>query len=105
ALGLLVFTHVGYPLVLWLLVRTRRARTAGPLAELPTVSLVVAAYDEEQVIDRKVQNALELDYPRALLELIVASDGSRDRTVELAREAGADLVIDLPRAGKIEAQD
>src|SRR3989442_665311 len=85
----------------------RRTRRASPLAsaELPSVSLVVAAYDEEQAIDRKVRNALELDYPRARLELIVASDGSRDRTVELAREAGADLVLDLPRSGKIRAQD
>jgi len=107
ALGLLIYTHVGYPALLWLLARTRRARTAGPFpdAELPSISLVVAAYDEEEVIAQKVRNALELDYPRARLELIVASDGSRDRTVELAREAGADLVLDLPRGGKIEAQD
>ena len=107
ALGLLIYTHVGYPALLWLLARTRRTRTAGPLpdAELPSISLVVAAYDEEEVIAQKVRNALELDYPRARLELIVASDGSRDRTVELAREAGADLVLDLPRGGKIEAQD
>jgi cellulose synthase/poly-beta-1,6-N-acetylglucosamine synthase-like glycosyltransferase len=105
ALGLLVFAHAGYPLVLWVLARMRRPQPAGALAELPSVSLIVAAYNEEQVIDRKVRNALELDYPRARLELIVASDGSRDRTVELAREAGADLVLDLPRGGKIRAQD
>jgi cellulose synthase/poly-beta-1,6-N-acetylglucosamine synthase-like glycosyltransferase len=107
ALGLLVYTHVGYPALLWLLARTRRIRTVHPRAEaeLPRISLIVAAYDEEQVIEGKVRNALELDYPRERLELIVASDGSRDRTVELAREAGADLVLDLPRGGKIRAQD
>jgi cellulose synthase/poly-beta-1,6-N-acetylglucosamine synthase-like glycosyltransferase len=107
AVGLLVYTHVGYPALLWLLARTRRARADRPLtdAELPAISLIVAAYDEEAVIARKVRNALELDYPRDRLELIVASDGSRDRTVELAREAGADLVLDLPRGGKIRAQD
>jgi cellulose synthase/poly-beta-1,6-N-acetylglucosamine synthase-like glycosyltransferase len=105
ALGLIVFTHAGYPLVLWLLVLSSRRQPAGRLGELPSVSLIVAAYDEEQVIDRKVRNALELDYPGGRLELIVASDGSRDRTVELARGAGADLVLDLPRSGKIRAQD
>jgi cellulose synthase/poly-beta-1,6-N-acetylglucosamine synthase-like glycosyltransferase len=69
------------------------------------VSLIVAAYDEEAVIADKVRNALALDYPRERFELIVASDGSSDRTVELARAAGADVVLDLPRAGKAQAQD
>jgi cellulose synthase/poly-beta-1,6-N-acetylglucosamine synthase-like glycosyltransferase len=57
------------------------------------------------VIEAKVRSSLALDYPRELLELIVASDGSTDRTVELARAAGADAVIDLGRVGKIEAQN
>jgi cellulose synthase/poly-beta-1,6-N-acetylglucosamine synthase-like glycosyltransferase len=107
ALGLLGYTHAGYPALLWLLARTRRTRTVRLLAdvELPSVSLIVAAYDEEQVIARKVRNALELDYPPDRLELIVGSDGSRDRTVELAREAGAHVVLDLPRGGKIRTQD
>ncbi len=52
-----------------------------------------------------MRNALSLDYPRERLEVIVASDGSADRTAELAREAGADLVLDLPHAGKVRTQD
>jgi hypothetical protein len=52
-----------------------------------------------------VENALALDYPCDLLEVIVASDGSSDRTAELARAAGADRVLDLPRGGKVRAQD
>ena len=106
AVGLLVYTHVGYPLVLALLVR--RAVRIGPRplpGELPRVSLIVAAHDEEQVIEAKVRDALALDYPRELLELIVASDGSTDRTAELARAAGADLVLELGRVGKVEAQN
>jgi cellulose synthase/poly-beta-1,6-N-acetylglucosamine synthase-like glycosyltransferase len=107
SLGLLVYTHLGYPLVLLLLARMRRTR---PLPEqgaepLPSVSLVVAAYDEEAGIEQKVRNALALDYPRDRFELIVASDGSEDGTAELARAAGADIVLDLPRAGKAAAQD
>jgi cellulose synthase/poly-beta-1,6-N-acetylglucosamine synthase-like glycosyltransferase len=105
SVALLVYTHVGYPLALWLVARARRTRGGHAVGELPRVSLIVAAYDEDAVIARKVENALALDYPREKLELIVASDGSSDRTVELAREAGADLVLDLPRGGKIRAQD
>ncbi len=105
SLGLLVYTHAGYPLLLWLLARGRRPSLPSDLAEPPTVSLVVAAYDEEGVIEGKVRNVLALDYPRDRLELIVASDGSEDRTAELARAAGADVVLDLPRMGKAAAQD
>ncbi len=105
AAGLLVYTHVGYPLVLALLARMRPPRRPPALSELPSVSLVVAAHDEQQVIEAKVRNALALDYPRELLEVIVASDGSADRTVELARAAGADVVLDLERRGKVPAQN
>ena len=103
AVGLLVYTHVGYPLLLALLARRERPRPE--LAELPSVSLIIAAHDEEDVIGRRVQNVFELDYPRERLELIVSSDGSGDATVERAKAAGADLVLDLPRGGKIRAQD
>ena len=106
AAGLLVYAHVGYPLLLWLLVRLRRERPVPPQpAEQPSVSLVIAAHDEADVIERRVRNVLELDYPRDLLEVVVSSDGSRDDTVERARAAGADRVLDLPRGGKVRAQD
>jgi glycosyltransferase involved in cell wall biosynthesis len=103
AAGLLVYTHVGYPLLLALLAPGERQRPRP--VELPAVSLVVAAHDEEDVIERRVRNVFELDYPRDRLELIVSSDGSTDATVERARAAGADLVLDLPRGGKVRAQD
>ncbi len=104
ALGLIVYAHLGYPVVLAALSRLRvRPAQSPPPAELPPASLLVAAHDEEAVIERKVADALALEYPRDRLEVIVASDGSSDRTVELAREAGADLVLDLPRGGKVAA--
>jgi cellulose synthase/poly-beta-1,6-N-acetylglucosamine synthase-like glycosyltransferase len=117
--GLIVYTHLGYPLLLALLVRLRgeSGRRFGRYAdqtttaiegteaerELPTVSLIVPAYDEEDVIAAKVANALSLDYPRERLQVIVASDGSADSTVRHAEAAGADLVLDLPPGGKIAA--
>jgi cellulose synthase/poly-beta-1,6-N-acetylglucosamine synthase-like glycosyltransferase len=105
--ALIVYTHVGYPLMLRLLLALRRRPSEGTGAwdEPPRVSLIVAAYDEEEVIEAKVANALALDYPRERLQLIVASDGSADATVERARDAGADLVLELPRGGKIAAQN
>jgi cellulose synthase/poly-beta-1,6-N-acetylglucosamine synthase-like glycosyltransferase len=104
--ALLVHTQLTYPAVLWLIARARgRRETPPPGRKLPPVTLIVAAHDEEEVIARKLRNALELDYPRDRLEVIVASDGSEDRTVELARAAGADVVLDLPRGGKVVAQN
>ncbi len=81
----------------------------GPSVEgppsLPAVSLIVAAHDEQAVIAAKVENALALDYPRELLELVVVCDGCTDATAQRARAAGAELVLELPRGGKIVAQD
>jgi cellulose synthase/poly-beta-1,6-N-acetylglucosamine synthase-like glycosyltransferase len=103
--GLIAYTHAGYPLALRALLALRRRPTLSPheWEELPSVSLIVPAYDEEAVIAAKVANALALDYPRERLQLIVASDGSSDATAERAREAGADLVLELPAGGKIAA--
>jgi cellulose synthase/poly-beta-1,6-N-acetylglucosamine synthase-like glycosyltransferase len=105
--GLILYTHLGYPVVLRVLIALRRRPTLSPAAreEPPRVSLIVAAFDEEGVIAAKVANALALEYPRGRLEVIVASDGSGDATVERARAAGADLVLDLPRGGKVAAQN
>jgi cellulose synthase/poly-beta-1,6-N-acetylglucosamine synthase-like glycosyltransferase len=105
--GLILYTHAGYPLVLRALLTLRRRPTLEPgrWDELPRVSLIVAAYDEEEVIAAKVANALALDYPRERLEIVVASDGSADATAERARAAGADLVLELPRGGKVAAQN
>jgi cellulose synthase/poly-beta-1,6-N-acetylglucosamine synthase-like glycosyltransferase len=104
--ALIVYAHVGYPLLLTALSRLLGEDEHPPelaAGELPRVRLIVAAYDEAEVIERKVANALALDYPRELLEVVVASDGSSDRTVELARAAGADRVLELPRGGKVAA--
>ena len=104
--ALIVHTHVTYPLSLAALARLRRRAPNSPATQdAPSVSLIIAAHNEEAVIAQRVRNALSSDFPRERLEVIVASDGSDDRTAELARAAGADLVLELPRQGKVEAQN
>jgi ribosomal protein L11 methyltransferase len=86
---LLAHTHVLYPAAIASIARLRPRPIRTGLTHLPEVSLIVACHDEVEVIGERVRNAFELDYPAGRLELIVASDGSRDSTVELARAAGA----------------
>lgn len=99
--GLLVYTHAGYPLLLAAVSRMRPAPVWPAVSPPPRVTFVVAAHNEAAVIEQKIHNARALDYPE--LELIVASDGSTDATV--AKAAAADAVLDLPRGGKVRAQD
>jgi cellulose synthase/poly-beta-1,6-N-acetylglucosamine synthase-like glycosyltransferase len=107
SIAAIAYTHLGYPALLWVLTRLRSERGTGngERGELPSVSLIIAARDEAEVIAAKVRNALALDYPRDRLEVIVCSDGSTDGTAEAARAAGADLVLDLPHQGKVRTQD
>jgi cellulose synthase/poly-beta-1,6-N-acetylglucosamine synthase-like glycosyltransferase len=108
--ALILWTQLAYAAALALLARILRRPPLAPgsdagAAQASELSLIIAAHNEEQVIGAKVANALGLDYPRERLEVIIACDGCTDRTAERAREAGADLVLELPRGGKIRAQD
>jgi cellulose synthase/poly-beta-1,6-N-acetylglucosamine synthase-like glycosyltransferase len=107
SVGLLLYAHAGYALLLAALARLRRRPApAGPApAASPTVSVIVPAYAEEAVIAARIANLRALDYPAERLEVIIACDGSPDATAARARAAGADLVLELPRGGKIRAQD
>jgi cellulose synthase/poly-beta-1,6-N-acetylglucosamine synthase-like glycosyltransferase len=105
--ALLGYTHVAYPLSLAALARARPpARSETATEAVPVVSVIVAAYAEAEVIAERVDNLRSgLEFPRDKLEVIVACDGSPDETPERARAAGADLVLELPRGGKVRAQD
>jgi cellulose synthase/poly-beta-1,6-N-acetylglucosamine synthase-like glycosyltransferase len=104
--GLLVYTHVGYAALLMALSQLRpEPRPDAPVAPLPSVAVIVPAYAEQEVIGARVANLRELDYPPEHVEIVVACDGSPDETAARARAAGADQVLELPRQGKIRAQD
>jgi cellulose synthase/poly-beta-1,6-N-acetylglucosamine synthase-like glycosyltransferase len=104
SLAALVWTHVLYPLTVALAARVRTRRVARDDGYLPTVAVIVTAYNEEEAIERRIENLRALDYPPELLEIVVTSDASSDRTEELAEAAGA-RVVRNPRGGKVAAQD
>ena len=104
--ALIVWTQALYAPALALLRRLKGSPPTTPTGRFDGfVTLVVAAYNEQAVIEAKVRNALALDWPRDRLEVIVAVDGAADATAVRARAAGADKVLELPRGGKIRAQD
>ena len=80
SLGGLAWTHVGYPVAAAALRRVREREVAKDEIT-PSVTLIVPAHDEEDVIGARVENLLELDYPADKLQDVIASDGSTDRTV------------------------
>ncbi len=103
----LLYTYAGYPLLL-LIVSRLRPREVKRSAFEPMVSVIVTAYNEERGLAAKLENTLALDYPRELLEIIVASDCSSDRTDEIARgfaERGVRLLRQPQRLGKTAAQN
>jgi cellulose synthase/poly-beta-1,6-N-acetylglucosamine synthase-like glycosyltransferase len=105
AAAAIAYVYAGYPLLLAMLSRRRlMPRTDETL--LPTVSLVIAAHNEEKVIREKLENSLALDYPPDRLEVVVASDGSDDATnriVTAFASRGVKLVDIRPRGGKTRA--
>jgi len=104
SLAALAWTHALYPLTVAFFGRVRRRPVALDDAYLPSVAVIVTAYNEEEAIERRLENLRSLDYPPDLLEILVTSDASTDRTEELAEAAGA-RVIRNPRGGKVAAQD
>jgi cellulose synthase/poly-beta-1,6-N-acetylglucosamine synthase-like glycosyltransferase len=85
-LMVLAYHYVGYPLTLAVIAALRRDRPVGAGNGTPPVTLIISAYNEEDVLRAKLENALALEYPRDRLEIVVASDGSTDRTVAIAGE-------------------
>jgi cellulose synthase/poly-beta-1,6-N-acetylglucosamine synthase-like glycosyltransferase len=105
--GTVVYVYFGYPLLLWVLPIFFRTSFETKSIE-PSVSLLIAAYNEAAVIGAKIQNALALDYPAQQLEIVVASDGSTDATGQVVRSfvdgkaAGRVRLLDFPKnRGKV----
>lgn len=97
----LLYAYFGFPVLLAIVGAILQRRVARA-AITPRISLIIAAYNEQEVMAARLENARALDYPREQLEIIVASDGSSDATAEIAERYGV-RVLRLPRQGKIHA--
>jgi cellulose synthase/poly-beta-1,6-N-acetylglucosamine synthase-like glycosyltransferase len=99
----LVYVYFGYPLILAFLTAFKKRADTPTLASYPKVTLIISAFNEQDVIAAKLNNALELDYPRPLLQVIVVSDSSTDATDEIVSRfepMGVLLVRQSSRLGK-----
>ena len=100
-----VYVYIGYPILLGLLAKIfSKTIQEDPL--IPTVTLLIAAYNEEAFIAQKLENSLAQDYPHEKLQILVAADGSDDRTVEIVKtfsERGIELSYKPERKGKMAA--
>jgi cellulose synthase/poly-beta-1,6-N-acetylglucosamine synthase-like glycosyltransferase len=106
SLAALVWTHLGYPVAVAALARVR-PRPPRRADILPSVTLIVPAHNEEDVIERKLENVLALDYPPEQLDVVVTSDASTDATHAIVgrfADRGVRL-IECERGGKVAAQD
>ena len=107
ALGTLIYVYFGFILILTV-VSLFRNRPVRKNDILPSVSIIICAYNEEKHIQRKIANCMELDYPKERVEIIVVSDGSTDRTNAILRGINYPLlrVLYMPeRCGKTECQN
>lgn len=103
---LVFYTFLGYPAIMALLARTRARPVRTQADYAPPVTLVVVAYNEEDVIGSKLENCRGLEYPPELLEVLVVADGSDDATAERARAAEGVRVLHRPeRQGKLAAMN
>jgi cellulose synthase/poly-beta-1,6-N-acetylglucosamine synthase-like glycosyltransferase len=99
------YVYAGYPLLLAILARVF-PRPIATGSELPTLTLLIAAHNEEAAIAEKLQNSLSLKYPADKLQILVAADGSDDRTAEIVSSfaaRGVELSYELARRGKMSA--
>lgn len=109
SLGLLAYHYLVYPAIVILAARFLSHRPGDVLLwdeDLPRISLVIAAYNEEKVIGAKLDNSLALDYPSEKFEIIVVSDGSNDGTPGVVEQYAGRGVISLhepARRGKTAA--
>jgi cellulose synthase/poly-beta-1,6-N-acetylglucosamine synthase-like glycosyltransferase len=106
SLATIAYVFVGYPAVMAALARLRPRPVRRDPGHLPRISMIIAAHDEADVIDEKLENVAALDYPHDRLQVIVAADGSSDDTAERARRHDGVVVLHRPeRLGKLAAID
>lgn len=89
--GLIIYIYIGYFCLIWIISRFYPRPVYNDVTDLPKISIIIAAYNEEKVIAEKIQNCLSLNYPPDRLEILIGSDGSTDKTNDIL------LMVDDPR--------
>lgn len=107
-LFIIFYTFFGYGILLFIIIKIKRKFSKpfvfNKVANLPKVSLLIAAFNEEDYIADKIQNCLEINYPKAQLEIIFITDGSTDKTAEIiSQNKNLTLLHEDTRAGKMAA--
>jgi cellulose synthase/poly-beta-1,6-N-acetylglucosamine synthase-like glycosyltransferase len=105
--GLLAYVYAGYPVLVFLVSRLF-SKTVRRAAIEPRVTILITAFNEDRAIREKLENTLRIDYPADKLEILVASDGSTDRTDEIVGEfadRGVKLFRQEGRVGKTATQN
>lgn len=101
AAAVTVYIYFGYPALIYVMAKLR-PRPVRRADVTPSITLIVPTFNEEAFIERKLRNALALDYPREQLEVLVVADGCTDATCSIVRTFDVRL-IELPRGGKAAA--
>ncbi len=104
-IGIILYVYAGYPTLLFLISRVKAYPESYAFTE-PSVTLLIAAFNEAVTIKKKIENSLKIDYPREKLQIIVVADGSNDGTDDIVRQyenEGIDLMYDPVRSGKMAA--
>ena len=119
-LFIVFYTYVGYGILLWILVKIKQSFISfydtdepeqetcrnGNNTDLPEITLFITAYNEEQVVDGKMKNCQELDYPKEKLHIVWVTDGSNDRTNEKLKAYPDVTLLFVPeRKGKTAAMN
>ena len=105
SLGGILYTYFGYPVLIYLLAKILHKPNTYQTYK-PSVTLLIAAYNEESVIEEKIRNSLAIDYPKELFQIVIVTDGSADKTPEITKGytgTGLKLLHQPERRGKMAA--
>lgn len=102
----ILYTYFGYPILISLMPTKRNHQKKTDQQNLPSVTLLIAAYNEDVVIERKIINSLSIEYPKDKLQILITADGSNDETPNIIKkhaDLGVELLYQPERRGKMAA--
>ena len=106
SVSMIIYVYIGYPMIISFLAQRKPLRALNWDVDSdywPSLTVLIVAYNEERWIQRKIENTLALDYPPDRMQILVASDGSTDATVEIAKQfasQGVEVIHYPKREGK-----